>query len=91
MQKISWISEFQHERGVSCIYFNKAMQKLLLFNNKLTALEHANEILLNQEPTSHSKPVLCIIYNSLFEVLISADANSVINIWNIATGKKCFT
>ncbi len=36
LQKVSLINQLQRERGISCIYFNKKMQKLILFNNKIT-------------------------------------------------------
>jgi WD40 repeat protein len=90
LQKLLVVSQIQKNQGISCVYFNKTMQKLILFNNKITAFEHANEVFLNQDRSSHAKSVLCIIYNSLFDVLISADANSVINIWDITTGELIF-
>ena len=88
LQKLLVTSEQScKDREISCVYFNKKMQKLILFNNnKLTAFEHANEVFLNHDRSSHSRPILCIVYNSLFDVLISADSSSVINIWDLTTG-----
>ena len=91
LQKLAVMNEYHSEnREISCTYFNKKMQKLILFSNKLTAFEHANEVFLNNDRSSHSRSILSIIYNRLFDVLISADASSVINIWDITTGMVDF-
>ena len=88
LQKLLVSNEYNFKnQEISCVYFNIKMQKLILFNkNKLTAFEHANEVFLNHDRSSHSRQVLCIIYNSLFDTLISADSSSVINVWDVTTG-----
>lgn len=73
---------------VSCMYLNEKMHKLIICHDKILAFEHSNEIYLNNERSTHVKPVLCMIYNSLFDFVITADSGSVINVWDLQTGNK---
>lgn len=86
LQKILFDCQLNKNLEISCVYFNKKMQKLIVLNDKINAFEHTNEVFLNHDRSTHVSSVLCIAYNKLFDVLITADSNSVIKVWELTTG-----
>ena len=41
-----------------------------------------------EDPKSHGKGVTCVLYNPVFEVVVSADQYSTVCVWDYKTGKK---
>ena len=69
-------------------YLNPIKQCLILGNRKLLVFSHINESYAHHDRTSHLSSITKILYNPLFDVIISSDESSTINIWNIQTGEK---
>lgn len=63
-------------------------QVLLIGSNELALFENNQDEELQQRQVSHEMPVTCAIYNSLFNVVVSACQGSTIITWNIETGEK---
>ncbi|CAF3133584.1 unnamed protein product [Rotaria sp. Silwood2] len=75
-------------QDLTICYLNPTQQRLIIGNKKLLSLSHINESYIHNERTSHIYPITKILYNPLFDVIISCDEGSTINIWNIITGEK---
>ncbi|CAF4900078.1 unnamed protein product [Rotaria sp. Silwood1] len=75
-------------QDLTICYLNPTQQRLIIGNRKLLSLSHINESYIHNERTSHIYPITKILYNPLFNVIISCDEGSTINIWNIITGEK---
>ncbi|CAF1193148.1 unnamed protein product [Rotaria sordida] len=75
-------------QDLTICYLNPTQQCLIIGNKKLLSLSHINELYIHNERTSHIYSITKILYNSLFDVIISCDEGSTINIWNIITGEK---
>ncbi|CAF3322328.1 unnamed protein product [Rotaria socialis] len=76
------------EQDLTVCCLNPTQQRLIIGNKKLISLSHINESYIRHERTSHLYPITQILYNPLFDVIISCDEGSTINIWNILTGEK---
>ena len=88
MQRLSHtILELSGDELTIC-YLNPAEQRLILGNKKLLSLSHINASYTHQERTSHLHPLTQLLYNPLFDVVISSDEGSTIHVWNIKTGEK---
>lgn len=72
----------------SCCFLNPIDQRLIVGKKKIFFFSHVNESSLNRRGTSHFHPICRMIYNRLFELIVSADENSTIQIWNINNGEK---
>ncbi|CAF0817430.1 unnamed protein product [Adineta ricciae] len=88
IQRISHTNIELPSQDLTVCYLNPTQQNLIIGNKKLLSLSHTNESYAHNERTSHLYAITQVLYNSLFDVLISADEHSTINIWNIATGEK---
>ncbi|CAF5023650.1 unnamed protein product, partial [Rotaria sp. Silwood1] len=75
-------------QDLTICYLNPTQQRLIIGNRKLLSLSHINESYIHHERTSHIYSITKILYNPLFDVIISCDEGSTINIWNIRTGEK---
>ncbi|CAF1256928.1 unnamed protein product [Adineta steineri] len=75
-------------QDLTICYLNPIQQNLIIGNRKLLSLSHTNELYTPNERTSHFYPITQILYNPLFDVIISSDESSTVNIWNIVTGEK---
>ena len=75
-------------RPISAAYFNEDRQSLIVGTNQLAFLEHEEEDVINDQITSHTSPSNVIIYNHLFDQLISGSTDSLVCVWDINTGKK---
>ncbi|CAF3756234.1 unnamed protein product [Rotaria sp. Silwood1] len=75
-------------QDLTICYLNPTQQRLIIGNRKLLSLSHINESYIHHERTSHIYSITKILYNPLFDVIISCDEGSTINIWNIRTGQK---
>lgn len=57
-------------------------------SNELALFENNQDEELQQRQVSHEAPVTAALYNSLFNVVVSACQASTIICWNINTGEK---
>ena len=56
---------------------------------QLALLEHKWETdVEDDDVTSHNRPVTAAIYNHLFNQVVSACHDSVVSVWDLATGTK---
>jgi WD40 repeat protein len=69
-------------------YLNPGEQRLILGNRKLLALSHTNQSNRHQQRTSHRHAVTRVLFNFLFDLIISADEGSSIHVWNMKTTEK---
>ena len=60
------------QRPISAMFFNSCKQALLLGTNQLAIYQHQDEEIETQQLTSHTKPVTVVLYNDLFNQLVSA-------------------
>ncbi|KAJ1087888.1 hypothetical protein NDU88_001047 [Pleurodeles waltl] len=68
-------------------YFYEAHRRLFMsFNNHVTMLEVKQDI--GKKVTSHEKSVTCVLFNSVFNQVISSDTGSTVNFFMIDTGQK---
>ena len=88
VQRISHTNLELPSQDLTVCYLNPTQQNLIIGNKKLLSLSHTNESYTHSERTSHLYAITQVLYNPLFDVLISADEHSTINIWNIVTGEK---
>ncbi|CAF0811531.1 unnamed protein product [Adineta ricciae] len=88
IQRISHTNLELPSQDLTVCYLNPTQQNLIIGNKKLLSLSHTNESYAHNERTSHLYAITQVLYNSLFDVLISADEHSTINIWNVVTGEK---
>ncbi|CAF0923785.1 unnamed protein product [Didymodactylos carnosus] len=88
IQRISHTVLELGEQDLTVCYLNPLHQRLIIGNKKLISFAHINESYMHTEKTSHLNPVTHILYNPLFDVGISCDEGSTINIWNMQTGEK---
>jgi hypothetical protein len=86
LQKVQPFSESIGRSETPILYLNPVMQKLIVCGNNIVSLEHSNEILLKNEQTTHADKILSVVYNKLFNVIVSSDAGSTINVWDLSTG-----
>ena len=75
-------------QDLTVCYLNPTQQCLIIGHKKLLSLSHINESYTHNERTSHRYPITQVLYNPLFDIVISSDEGSTINIWNIVTGEK---
>lgn len=61
---------------------------LFVGSNELALFENNQDEELQQRQVSHEAPVTAALYNSLFNVVVSACQASTIITWNIDTGEK---
>jgi WD40 repeat protein len=73
---------------VTIFYLNPSEQRLIIGNKKLLSLSHVNQSYAYHRQTSHSYPLTQLLYNSLFDMIISSDESSTIHVWSIQTGEK---
>ncbi|ESO87414.1 hypothetical protein LOTGIDRAFT_92084, partial [Lottia gigantea] len=76
---------------ISTILFNPDLQHLVLATNKLgkiRLLESREEDERHAEILSHNKPVVQVLYNPSFKVVITACEESVVSVWDMETGEK---
>ena len=59
-------------RNVSAMFYNPAKQALILANNQLAIFQHQEEEIKSQRLTSHDHPVNFVLYNKLFNQVVSA-------------------
>ncbi|XP_060098428.1 WD repeat-containing protein 49 isoform X1 [Heteronotia binoei] len=72
----------------SLLYFDEPRGRLFIsFNNQLTLLEMEPET-GKSRVASHRKAVTCVLYNSVFEQVITSDTGSTVIFWLIDTGQK---
>jgi WD40 repeat protein len=94
IQTLKIIQQISHtvldlsSQDLTICYLNPIQQHLIIGNKKLLSLSHINESYTHNERTSHLYPITKILHNPLFDVIISSDEGSTINIWNIQTGEK---
>ncbi|KAI9028481.1 WD40-repeat-containing domain protein [Hyaloraphidium curvatum] len=43
-----------------------------------------------KDPKSHDFPICAALYNSTFDLCVSADSSSAINVWDVTTGQKAY-
>jgi len=87
-QRISHTNFDLSGQDLTVCYLNPIKQCLIIGNRKLLVFSHINDSYAHNERTSHLSPITKLLYNPLFDVVISSDENSTINIWNIQTGEK---
>ncbi|XP_075244301.1 WD repeat-containing protein on Y chromosome-like isoform X2 [Convolutriloba macropyga] len=83
---------------VSAVTFNPGDGKLILGTKEMVYRERTGNIggarkgvggaSKVEDPKSHGKGVTCVLYNPVFEVIVSADQYSTICVWEYKTGKK---
>ncbi|XP_063445611.1 WD repeat-containing protein on Y chromosome-like [Mytilus trossulus] len=73
---------------LSAVYFNPVLQTLIIATNHLAVLQKSNEEERAADIESHTKPVVCVLYNELFKFVVSACQDSVISVWDLYTGEK---
>ncbi|XP_067932501.1 WD repeat-containing protein on Y chromosome-like isoform X2 [Watersipora subatra] len=73
---------------ISSISFNPKQKVLFVGSNELALFENNQDEELQQRQVSHEAPVTAAIYNSLFNVVVSACQASTIICWNITNGEK---
>ena len=62
---------------------------MFVITNQLALLEHKWETdVEDDDATSHNRPVTAAIYNHLFNQVVSACHESVVSVWDLATGTK---
>ncbi|UJR21713.1 hypothetical protein I4U23_024790 [Adineta vaga] len=94
IQTLKMIQRISHtildlpSQDLTIYYLNPTQQNLIIGNKKLLSLSHTNESYTYNERKSHLYAITQILYNPLFDVIISADESSTINIWNMITGEK---
>ncbi|XP_029141131.1 WD repeat-containing protein 49 [Protobothrops mucrosquamatus] len=72
----------------SILYFDESQGLLFIsMNNQLMVLEMEQE-LGKRRVASHKKAVTCLLYNSVFQQVISSDTGSTVIFWLIDTGQK---
>ncbi|KAJ8045382.1 WD repeat-containing protein on Y chromosome [Holothuria leucospilota] len=75
--------------AISTVCFHAKTGSLILGSNQLALLEHKWEAESEEdEAVSHAKPVTCALYNSLFNQVVSSCHDSVVSVWDLATGNK---
>ena len=73
--------------AIVSMYFDSERSKLFTsFNNQLTLLSMKAEI--RDRVISHENAVTAVVYNRIFNQIISVCAGSVITMWMIGTGQK---
>ncbi|XP_030855252.1 WD repeat-containing protein on Y chromosome isoform X3 [Strongylocentrotus purpuratus] len=75
--------------AISSICFHAKTGSLILGTNQLALLEHKWEVERDEdEMTSHNRPITHCLYNSLFNQVVSGCHDSVVCVWDLATGTK---
>ncbi|XP_041468554.1 WD repeat-containing protein on Y chromosome-like isoform X2 [Lytechinus variegatus] len=75
--------------AISSICFHAKTGSLILGTNQLALLEHKWEVEGDEdEMTSHNRPITHCLYNSLFNQVVSGCHDSVVCVWDLATGTK---
>ncbi|XP_071834643.1 cilia- and flagella-associated protein 337-like isoform X2 [Apostichopus japonicus] len=75
--------------GINTVCFHAKTGSLILGSNQLALLEHKWESESeDDEAVSHTKPVTCALYNSLFNQVVSSCHESVVSVWDLETGTK---
>lgn len=73
---------------ISAIAFNPKLTMLIVGSNELALFENNQEEIMNVKKVSHQAPVTCALYNSLFNVVVTACSASTISVWDLNTGNK---
>ncbi|XP_033640138.1 WD repeat-containing protein on Y chromosome-like [Asterias rubens] len=89
MQNINPRSISMGPHSISTVCFHAKTGSLILGTNLLALLEHKWETdVEDDDVTSHNRPVTAAIYNHLFNQVVSACHDSVVSVWDLATGTK---
>ncbi|XP_071485402.1 WD repeat-containing protein on Y chromosome-like [Diadema antillarum] len=77
------------QHAISTICFHAKTGSLILGTNQIALLEHKWEVEGDEdEMTSHNKPITHCLYNSLFSQVVSTCHDSVVCVWDLASGTK---
>ncbi|XP_022093005.1 WD repeat-containing protein on Y chromosome-like isoform X2 [Acanthaster planci] len=89
MQNINPRSINMGPHSISTVCFHAKTGSLILGTNQLALLEHKWETdTEDDDVTSHNRPITAAIYNHLFNQVVSACHDSVVSVWDLATGTK---
>ena len=78
---------------MSATLLNQRRQSLVFATNALAILEHRAEEGRSTALASHAKPVTVVLFNPLFEQVVSVASDSLVCVWDVKTGEKvcrCF-
>ncbi|XP_078673721.1 WD repeat-containing protein on Y chromosome-like isoform X1 [Branchiostoma floridae x Branchiostoma belcheri] len=77
-----------HPINVSC--YSKKTDSIILANNMLAVFDRVKieEDKDALETMSHEQPICSILYNDLFDVIVSVSHDDMIHVWNIDNGEK---
>ena len=75
-------------REMSAVCFNWRHQALLMATNQLIVFEHKTCEIRTLHLTSHKKPINVILYNSLFNQIVSGGTDSLVSVWDPKTGER---
>ena len=78
--------KMHQEFPVGRIAFDIRRSAILTLSRKML-LWHMNQ---RKVPNGHTSPVTACVYNTTFELLVSADDSSVVRVWDPNTGKPIF-
>eukprot|EP00794_Sanderia_malayensis_P007565 gene7565-8403_t len=71
--------------------YNKKQKTLLIGGNSIAVLEknaRSESTKADDAFKSHCQPLCAALYNDLFNQVVSADHDSVVNVWQLETGEK---
>ena len=75
-------------RPFTGLFFNERRQALILGTTRLLSLEHCEEDLRTRKTISHLRPVTTVLYNPLFQQVVSAGSCSTVCVWHVFSGDK---
>ncbi|KAI0979659.1 hypothetical protein GJ496_003111, partial [Pomphorhynchus laevis] len=70
------------------LYYNQSERKLIVGRNRLSSLHHSEIYFRKRKRKAHDNKLTHIFVNSFFRSIISADNNSLVNVWDINTGQR---
>jgi WD40 repeat protein len=71
-------------------YYNDYTRELLIGTKKLTILKCSSRLNLEfTDGDTHVKSVSAVLYNKLFDVIVTCGYDSYIIVWEFYTGKRC--
>ncbi|XP_038078621.1 WD repeat-containing protein on Y chromosome-like isoform X2 [Patiria miniata] len=89
MQNINPRSINMGPHSISTVCFHAKTGSLILGTNQIALLEHKWDAdAEDDDVTSHNRPITAAIYNHLFNQVVSACHDSVVSVWDLATGTK---
>ena len=75
--------------SITSAYLNTRSREMILGTHQLGMLEPKNIVATNNRcVVSHSRPVTAVLYNPLFDEIVTASEDAHVGVWDIRTGQK---